>query len=84
MTIKLSGMVLIAALVSTAAFAESVKVTVDRASVWGNTTGTAGVIGVVRRGDVLEVLNHDGRWLFVVRPMHIRWPRIVWHLTISE
>ena len=59
---------LLVLLVSTAAFAESVKVTVDRASVWGNTTGTAGVIGVVRRGDVLEVLNHEGRWLFVVLP----------------
>ena len=55
-------------LLSTAAFAESVKVTVDRASVWGNTTGTAGVVGVVRRGDVLEVLSRDGRWLFVVLP----------------
>lgn len=53
---------------ATAAFAESVRVKVDRASVWGNTTGTAGVVGVVRRGDVLEVLNHDGRWLFVVLP----------------
>ena len=66
--IRVAALALLILLVSTAAFAESVKVTVDRASVWGNTTGTAGVVGVVRRGEVLEVLSREGRWLFVVLP----------------
>lgn len=60
--------VLLAGLVAASAFAESVRVKVDRTSVWGNTTGTAGVIGVVRRGEILEVLGHEGRWLLVVLP----------------
>jgi hypothetical protein len=66
--VRRAALALLILLVSTAAFAESVKVTVDRANVWGNTTGTAGVVGVVRRGDVLEVLSREGRWLFVVLP----------------
>ena len=67
-----AALALLTLLISTAAFADSVKVTVDRASVWGNTTGTAGVVGVVRRGDILEVLSRDGRWLFVVLPSDSR------------
>ncbi len=62
------GVLLLVGLVSASALAESVRVKVDRTSVWGNTTGTAGVIGVVRRGEVLEVLGHEGRWLLVVLP----------------
>lgn len=62
------GALLIVLLVSVSAWAESVRVKADRTSVWGNTTGTAGVIGTVRRGDILEVISHDGRWLFVVLP----------------
>lgn len=55
-------------LTSAAAFAETVRVTVDSASVWANPTGTAGVIGIVRRGTVLDVQGHEGRWLIVLLP----------------
>lgn len=53
---------------STTAFAESVRVTVDRATLWANPTGTGGVVGIVSRGEVLEVDSHEGRWLLVVFP----------------
>ncbi len=64
----IAGALLLTGVMVASAFAESVRVKVDRTSVWGNTTGTAGVIGVVRRGEVLEVLGHEGRWLLVVLP----------------
>lgn len=54
--------------VSAAAVAESVRVTVDRATLWANPTGTGGVVGIVGRGEVLEVDKREGRWILVVFP----------------
>ena len=33
---------------------------------------------------LLATARRCGRLLFVVGSMHLRWPRIVWHLTITE
>jgi hypothetical protein len=64
-TLALSALLMIAA---TSAWAENVRVTVERATLWANPTGTGGVIGIVRRDTVLEVEAREGRWLRVVFP----------------
>ncbi|HUR33517.1 MAG TPA: hypothetical protein VM032_06955 [Vicinamibacterales bacterium] len=55
-------------LLATAASAESVRVTADRSTIWRNSTGTGGVLVVVRSGTVLEVKGRQGRWLIVEHP----------------
>ena len=47
------------------AFAESVRVVVDRATIWQTPTGTGGIIEVARAGTVLDVRGRQGRWLIV-------------------
>jgi opacity protein-like surface antigen len=51
-----------------AASAETVKVTVDRSTIWRNPSGVSGVLTVVRSGTVLEVRGREGRWLLVELP----------------
>lgn len=53
---------------ATAAMAESVRVTSDRSTVWRNTTGTGGIMVIVRAGTILEVRGRQGRWLLVKHP----------------
>jgi len=48
-----------------AAFAESVKVVVDKATIWQTPTGTGGIIEIAPAGTVLDVRGRQGRWLVV-------------------
>jgi len=47
------------------AFAESVRVVIDRATIWRTPTGTGGVVEIVKTGTILEVRGRQGRWLIV-------------------
>lgn len=52
-------------LTAAAAFADSVRVVVDRSTVWRSPTGAPGVIEIVKAGTILEVRGRQGRWLIV-------------------
>lgn len=62
------GATVFALLLSVSVYAESVRVTIDRTTIWRNRTGTGGVLAVVRTGTRLEVRGREGRWLIVVHP----------------
>jgi hypothetical protein len=49
-------------------YAETVRVTVDRSTIWRNPTGTGGPLAIAARGTQLEVRGRQGRWLIVVHP----------------
>jgi len=52
-------------LTAAAAFAESVRVVVDRATIWRTPTGTGGIVEVAKAGTILDVRGRQGRWLIV-------------------
>ena len=66
--VRRGALALLILLASTSVFAERVRVTAERASVWVTTAGTGRLIGVVRRGEVLEVQGYEDRWLLVALP----------------
>ena len=62
---RVAAVALSVLLTAAAAFADSVRVVVDRSTVWRNPTGTAGVLEIVKAGTILEVRGRQGRWLIV-------------------
>lgn len=63
------------------AAAESVRVIVDKSTIWRNRTGTAGVVAVVPAGTKLEVKGREGRWLVIEDPID---PRRVAYILASQ
>lgn len=55
-------------LVTSGAFADTVKVTVDRALVWSRPSGVAVVITQLMRNDTAEVVRRVGGWYEIVVP----------------
>jgi len=54
------------------AFAESVRVVVEGATIWRTPTGTGGIIEVVKAGTVLDVRGRQGRWVIVESSTDVR------------
>jgi hypothetical protein len=53
---------------SAAAFADTVKVTTDRALVWSRPSGVAVVITQLKKGDTVEVVRRVGGWFEIIVP----------------
>jgi opacity protein-like surface antigen len=53
---------------SAAAFADTVKVTTDRALVWSRPEGVAVVITQLKKGDTVEVVRRVGGWYEIIVP----------------
>lgn len=51
---------------------ETVRVIVDKATIWRNPTGTAGVVAIVSTNTRLQVKGHQGRWLVIEDPIDPR------------
>jgi len=69
---RATAVALLFLLTAGAAFAESVKVVVEGATIWRTPTGTSGIIEVARVGTVLDVRGRQGRWLIVESPTDAR------------
>ncbi len=61
--------------------AESVRVIVEKSTIWRNRTGTAGVVAIVPAGTKLEVKGREGRWLIIEDPID---PRRVAYILASQ
>src|SRR5260221_13803984 len=55
-------------LTSAAAFADTIKVTVDRALVWNRPSGVAVVVTQLRKDDTADVVRRVGGWYEIVVP----------------
>jgi opacity protein-like surface antigen len=53
---------------SAAAFADTIKITTDRALVWNRPSGVAVVITQLKRGDVVEVVRRLNGWYEIIVP----------------
>jgi opacity protein-like surface antigen len=61
-------MVMLLLITSAAAFADTVKVTTDRALVWSRPDGVAVVITQLKKGDTVEVVRRAGGWYEIIVP----------------
>ena len=62
---RVAVVALVFLLTAGAAFAESVRVVVDRATIWRTPTGTGGIVEIAKAGTILDVRGRQGRWIVV-------------------
>lgn len=68
MTSRVLFAVMFVLLATVSVFADTVRVTVERALVWNHPSGTAVVVTQLRKDDVVEVVRRNGNWYEIVVP----------------